>query len=202
VTELERSSTIDGVVLVRPTVHGDGRGRFVETFRSEWFPDLGPMVQGNHAERRAGTLVGLHHHRLQTDYWYVVRGHGRAVLHDLRPDSATDGATEVIDLGEIGGADHNHLGLLIPPGVAHGIVALTDLSLTYLVDRTYDPDDELGLAWDDPEVAADWGVDDPILSARDRTNPRRADLFAGPAERAGRGDRTAPEPDPDPAASP
>jgi dTDP-4-dehydrorhamnose 3,5-epimerase len=182
VTELERSSTIDGVVLVRPTVHGDGRGQFVETFRSDWFPDLGPMVQGNHAERRAGTLVGLHYHCLQTDYWYVVRGHGRAVLHDLRPDSATDGATQVIDLGEIGGADHNHLGLLIPPGVAHGILALTDLSLTYLVDRTYDPDDELGLAWDDPDVAAPWGVEHPVLSERDRSNPGRSTLVARRAD--------------------
>jgi len=82
----------------------------------------------------------------------------------------------VIELGEIAGADHNHLGLLIPPGVAHGIAAITDVSLTYLVDATYDPADELGLAWDDPAVGADWGLDAPILSERDRTNPASADL--------------------------
>jgi dTDP-4-dehydrorhamnose 3,5-epimerase len=62
----------------------------------------------------------------------------------------------------------------IPPGVAHGFAALTDVLLTYLVDNYYDPADELGLAWDDPEVGADWGVADPILSPRDQGNPRRA----------------------------
>ena len=99
------------------------------------------------------------------------------------------GATDVIDLGEIAGGDHNHLGLLIPPGVAHGIAALTDVSLTYLVDATYDPEDELGLAWDDPAVGADWGIDDPILSARDRANPASADLPAHQRPRFEAGER-------------
>jgi dTDP-4-dehydrorhamnose 3,5-epimerase len=67
-------------------------------------------------------------------------------------------------------------GVYIPPGVAHGFAALTDVLLTYLVDNYYDNSDELGLAWDDPEVGADWGLSDPILSARDQSNPRRADL--------------------------
>jgi dTDP-4-dehydrorhamnose 3,5-epimerase len=176
VTVLEPSTAIAGMVVARPDVHGDDRGRFVETYRAEWFPEVGTMVQGNHAERRRGTLVGLHYHRRQSDYWYVVRGHARAVCHDLRIGSPTEGATVVIDLGEIAGGDHNHLGLLIPPGVAHGIAALTDVSLTYLVDATYDPADELGLAWDDPAVDADWGLERPILSARDQRNPARTDL--------------------------
>lgn len=177
-TVLEPSPAIHGMVIARPDAHGDERGRFVETYRSEWFPSTGPMVQGNHAERRERTLVGLHYHLHQSDYWYVVRGHARAVFHDLRSGSPTEGATAVIDLGEIAGGDHNHLGLLIPPGVAHGIAALTDVSLTYLVDATYDPADELGLAWDDPDVGADWGIDRPILSERDQANPARADLPA------------------------
>ena len=66
--------------------------------------------------------------------------------------------------------------MFIPPGVAHGFASLTDLTLTYLVDSYYNPEDELGVAWDDPEIGADWGVTDPILSARDQANPRRADL--------------------------
>ncbi len=93
------------------------------------------------------------------------------VLHDLRVGSRTDGATEVIDLDE----DVDQ-GVYIPPGVAHGFAALSDILLTYLVDNYYDPDDELGLAWDDPAVGADWGVSDPILSARDQNNPRRDDI--------------------------
>jgi dTDP-4-dehydrorhamnose 3,5-epimerase len=176
VTILEPSAAIAGVVVARPEVHGDERGRFVETYRAAWFPEVGPMVQSNHAERRHGTLVGLHYHLHQHDYWYVVRGHARAVCHDLRIGSPTEGATLVIDLGEPAGGAHNHLGLLIPPGVAHGIAALTDVSLTYLVDATYDPTDELGLAWDDPAVDADWGLEEPILSTRDQRNPARADL--------------------------
>ena len=175
VTVLEPLAAVAGVVVARPERHGDERGRFVETYRAEWFPDTAPMVQGNHAERRAGTLVGLHFHRRQTDYWYVVRGHARAVVHDLRVGSPTEGATAAVDLGEIGG-DHNHLGLLIPPGVAHGFAALTDVSITYLVDATYDPADELGMRWDDVDV--DWGLADPVLSGRDRANPHRSDLPA------------------------
>ena len=60
--------------------------------------------------------------------------------------------------------------------MAHGFAALTDVTMTYLVDRYYDPDDELGVAWDDPEVGADWGVEEPILSKRDQANPRRSEL--------------------------
>ena len=70
--------------------------------------------------------------------------------------------------------------MFIPPGVAHGFAALTDMTITYLVDGYYNPADELGVAWDDPAIAADWGVTDPILSDRDQANPRRADLPDGP----------------------
>ena len=66
--------------------------------------------------------------------------------------------------------------MYIPPGVAHGFAALTDILLTYLVDNYYDASDEHGLAWDDPAVGADWGVTDPILSVRDQSNPRRDDI--------------------------
>ena len=172
--ELLPSKTIDNVVVVRPDVHGDQRGRFVETYRRSWFPDGREMVQGNRSEKQAGALVGLHFHLHQADYWYLLRGRARVVLHDLRLGSRTEGATEVIELDE----DVDQ-GVYIPPGVAHGFAALTDILLTYLVDNYYDPADELGLAWDDPEVAADWGVTDPILSTRDLANPRRADIPEG-----------------------
>jgi dTDP-4-dehydrorhamnose 3,5-epimerase len=166
--ELIPSASIEGVVVVRPDVHGDQRGRFVETYRRSWFPDGREMVQGNRSEKQAGALVGLHFHRHQADYWYLLRGRARVVLHDLRIGSRTDGATEVIELSE-----EIDQGVFIPPGVAHGFAALTDILLTYLVDDYYDPADELGLAWDDPVVGADWGVRQPILSGRDQSNPRR-----------------------------
>jgi dTDP-4-dehydrorhamnose 3,5-epimerase len=169
--EIRRSPVIDGVVVVEPTVHGDERGIFVETWRREWVPEGREMLQSNRADRRSGTVVGLHFHLRQADFWYVPSGRARVVLHDLRAGSPTTGATLHLDIGEPG-----HTGVHIPPGVAHGFAALTDVTVTYLVDGYYDPADELGVAWDDPAVAADWGVTAPVLSARDRANPRAVDL--------------------------
>ena len=180
--ELEPSSAIDGVVVVSPNIHGDDRGIFIETYRRQWFPGGREMIQGNRGDRKAGAVVGLHYHLHQADYWYVPYGRARVVLHDLRVGSPTDGATEVIDLGSepgTAGVDHDHRGIYIPPGLAHGFAALTDMTITYLVDGYYNPADELGVAWDDPEIGADWGVTEPTLSARDQANPRRADLPEG-----------------------
>jgi dTDP-4-dehydrorhamnose 3,5-epimerase len=69
--------------------------------------------------------------------------------------------------------------------VAHGFAALTDMTITYLVDSYYNPNDELGVAWDDPEIGADWGVTAPVLSTRDQKNPRRADIAPELAPRYG-----------------
>ncbi len=172
--ELLPSSTIDDVLTVRPDAHGDERGRFVETYRRSWFPLGREMVQANRSVKQAGALVGLHYHLHQADYWYLLAGRARVVLHDLRQGSPTDGATELVDLD--GDVDQ---GLFIPPGVAHGFAALTDLQLTYMVDNYYNASDELGLAWDDPAVGADWGITEPVLSNRDMTNPRRLDIADG-----------------------
>jgi len=165
------SHVIAGVYVVEPAIHGDERGRFIETYRRSWFPLGREMVQGNRSDKTANTVVGLHYHLHQADYWLVPRGTARVVLHDLRDGSPTDGATQVIEIGE---ADSR--GIFIPPGVAHGFAALTDMMITYMVDSYYNPDDELGVAWDDPAIGADWGVTGPILSARDQANPRRADI--------------------------
>jgi dTDP-4-dehydrorhamnose 3,5-epimerase len=174
--EVQESDAIAGVYVVQPVVHGDERGIFIETYRREWFPQGREMVQGNRGNRQAGAIVGLHYHLHQADYWYVPAGSARVVLHDLREGSPTDGVTLTIDLGERDDGSFDHRGVFIPPGVAHGFAALSDMVITYLVDGYYDPDDELGVAWDDPAIDADWGVTEPILSGRDRANPRRADL--------------------------
>jgi dTDP-4-dehydrorhamnose 3,5-epimerase len=147
VASVQQSDVIAGIGIAVLDVHGDDRGRFVETYRRQWFPGGREMVQANRADRVAGSVVGLHFHLKQADYWYVPAGSAR--------------------------------GVYIPPGVAHGFAALTDFTLTYLVDGYYDPADELGVAWDDPDVGADWGVADPVLSGRDRRNPRRAELPGG-----------------------
>jgi len=174
VPTVTESELVAGVRLVVPDVHGDPRGRFIETYRRSWFPDGREMVQGNRGDRRAGAVVGLHYHLHQADYWYVPFGRARVVLHDLREGGPTAGATLALELSE-----DNHHGVFIPPGVAHGFAALTDMTITYLVDGYYNPADELGVAWDDPDIGADWGVTDAVLSERDRANPRRRDLPAG-----------------------
>jgi len=170
---ITESPAIAGVFHVRPQVHGDARGVFVETFRREWVPGAREMIQANRADRAAGSVVGLHYHLHQADYWYVPNGRARVVLHDLRVGSTTEGATECFDLGVGADGTTEHPCVFIPPGVAHGFASLTDMTITYLVDGYYNAADELGVAWDDPEIAGDWGVTDPVLSARDQANPKR-----------------------------
>ncbi len=167
---------IDGVWVVEPDIHADARGSFIETYRRSWFPGQREMIQANRGDRAAKTIVGLHYHLHQSDYWYVPFGSLRVVLHDLREGSSTDGATWTIDLGAQPDGTHRHTGVYIPPGVAHGFSALSDCTITYLVDGYYNPADELGVAWNDPEIGADWGVESPIVSDRDAANPLRNEL--------------------------
>ena len=162
---------IQDVKLAMPDVHSDERGLFVETYRKEWFGT--EMVQANRADRAQGCIVGLHYHLKQADYWYVPFGRARVVLYDLRINSPTQGSAFTLDLG-IG--QNVNTGVYIPAGVAHGFAALTDITITYLVDRYYDPADELGMAYNDPNVAVDWGIETPVLSERDQQNPLLADI--------------------------
>ncbi|MBV7329011.1 dTDP-4-dehydrorhamnose 3,5-epimerase [Chloroflexi bacterium TSY] len=146
---------------------GDDRGRFMETFRKEWFPERSwDIIQTNRSDSTKGVLRGLHYHHKQVDYWTVIRGTLRVGLADLRKDSNTYQAVETIDVG-----DDNLMGVFIPIGVAHGFLGLTDATLMYIVDNYYDGDDEFGVAWNDPDLAIDWGIDNPILSGRDQKNP-------------------------------
>ncbi|MEW5985884.1 MAG: dTDP-4-dehydrorhamnose 3,5-epimerase [Chloroflexota bacterium] len=170
---IRESSHIPGVLLVELRPFADERGRFMETFRKEWFPHRNwSLIQANRSDSKAGVLRGLHYHHHQVDYWYVVNGRLRAGLVDLRRGSSTFRATQLIDVG----AD-DHLGLYIPVGVAHGFLALTDVTLTYLVDNYYDGGrDEWGVAWDDPDIGLAWGIETPLVSPRDQGNPRLCDI--------------------------
>jgi dTDP-4-dehydrorhamnose 3,5-epimerase len=144
----------------------------METFRREWFPWVNwEKMQSNRSDSKANVLRGLHFHRYQIDYWYVPKGIVRAVMVDLRPSSPTYRAVQIIELGE----DYN-TGLFIPEGVAHGFLALTDATLTYIVNNYYDGKDEYGVAWNDPDLNIDWGVETPIISGRDAANPRFTDI--------------------------
>lgn len=171
-SQIQESTFIKDVQLVTLTPYADERGRFMETFRKEWFPQRSwEIVQTNRSDSMAGVLRGLHYHFQQVDYWYVVNGRIRVGLCDLRPTSPTYRASQTIEMGA-----ENQLGLFIPTGVAHGFVALTDATLIYLVDNYYDGADEYGVAWNDPEIGLAWGVESPLLSGRDAANPRLKEI--------------------------
>ena len=171
-TEIVASTQIEGVKFAQLRAFGDERGRFLETFRKNWFPERAwEIVQTNRSDSKAGVLRGLHYHFRQVDYWYCAAGVLRVGLADLRRSSPTYGKSQVIEIG-----DANQMGVFIPCGVAHGFYAVTDVTLTYLVDNYYDGGDELGVLWNDPVLAVPWGVAEPILSARDRSNPLLHDI--------------------------
>lgn len=162
--KLEEVPGIPGAVLAQPKVNEDSRGSFMEIFREDL---LGvQFVQANHSHSKKGVLRGLHWHKKQADAWYVINGHAQAMLADLRTPSQ-EPAVASIDL--IGGEPQV---LYIPPGVAHGFLGVTDVDLIYWVTGYYDASDEFGVAWDDPTLAAPWKDHSPILSDRDRANPK------------------------------
>ena len=171
-SEILASSAILGVKFVQLRVFEDERGRFMETFRQAWFPERPwDIVQANRSDSHAGVLRGLHYHHCQVDFWHVAHGAIRVGLADLRRSSPTRGAVQVFEIG-----DGNLVGVFIPVGVAHGFYALTDATLTYIVDNYYDGADECGVAWDDPDLAVPWQAIAPSLSLRDRANPRLRDI--------------------------
>lgn len=169
---ISNAEDMPGLRVIKLTPHVDARGRFIETFRQEWFPGKPAMLQGNRSDSEANVLRGLHFHLKQADYWYVPAGRVLVALADLREGSPTQGAVSTFEIG-----DGHDLGVYIPPGVAHGYYALTKATMTYLVDRTYDNQDEFGVAWDCPDMAIRWPFQGtPLLSGRDQKNPRCRDL--------------------------
>ena len=170
-TDITPSEIIQDVVFITPEIFSDDRGMFIETWRKEWIPSGREMVQSNRADRKSGSLVGLHYHLFQSDYWYVPAGSVQVILYDLREGSPTVGNLISAYLGVLPNGEHNHQGIYIPPGVAHGFAALSDMTITYLVDSYYNPEDELGVAWNDPDINAPWNLVEPTISERDSLNP-------------------------------
>jgi dTDP-4-dehydrorhamnose 3,5-epimerase len=168
---------IPGVRLVELISHGDERGAFIEVYRQEWIPEgAPPIVQSNLSYSRAGVLRGLHFHQQQADYWCVVEGEAFVALVDLRQGSPTFRATAGVTFR----AAERLRGLYVPPGVAHGFCAVTDVVLLYQVDAYFNGKDEHGIAWDDPELAIAWPVEAPTLSERDRGNPSLSEALREP----------------------
>ena len=170
------TTPIHGVVVKDLATRVDDRGAFTELFRASWFPGAAPMVQSNLSVSRVGVLRGMHYHRRQADYWCVQDGVAFVCLYDLRAGSPTQrtGAAFTFD------ASRGLRGLYIPAGVAHGFSAVSEVRLLYLVDAEFTGDDELGFAWDDPDLGVAWPVERPTLSDRDRSNPTLASALVDP----------------------
>ena len=175
----KRRTSIEDAFLYTLPRYPDNRGTFVEAFRKSWTEkEYGGDVQMNCSHSRGGVVRGLHYHLRQTDYWFLASGRILVALVDVRPFKSTLGVVETIEM-EAGRPES----LLIPPGVAHGYATLEPASLVYLVNRYFTGEDEYGLAWDDPELDIDWGVENPIVSQRDGSNPQFAELNTSEIER-------------------
>jgi dTDP-4-dehydrorhamnose 3,5-epimerase len=165
---------LPGVEFSRLRRHADVRGGFAEAWRMRGSTDAEPFpaVQANLSLSAKGVLRGLHLHRRQWDLWVVVSGVAFVALVDIRP-MLEDPAAGPLVRTEVLAKDET---VRIPPGVAHGFLAVEATELLYFVTREYDASDELGFAWDDPRAAVEWPSVEtpdrrPILSDRDRSNP-------------------------------
>ena len=143
---------IEGVVIKKLTVHTDKRGFFVELIRKS-DPLFAGFAQVSHSLSNKGVLKAWHLHRKQTDLLYVVSGDIKLALFDLRKTSKTYKELAELLLGE----SYKRCVVKIPPGVAHGYLVLhSPLHIIYLMNREYDPRDELRLPPDDPQIGYDW----------------------------------------------
>ena len=169
---------IEGLVLIEPDVFGDERGFLLETYNVRAWRELGvevEFVQENHSRStRPGTLRGLHFQTSPGQAKLVRCPRGRIwdVAVDLRRGSPTFGRWEAHELD-----DERHRQLLVPVGFAHGFCVLSEVAdVAYELSSLYDPATEAEVAWDDPEIAIEWPISDPILSERDRNAPRLAEI--------------------------
>ena len=171
-------TNVDGVVIIEPKVFGDERGFFLETFQAERYKELAgidlPFVQDNHSRSGKNVLRGLHFQKTnpQGKLVRVVRGEVFDVAVDIRKDSPTYGLWAGVILSE-----ENKRQFWVPPGYGHGFCVLTDVAdFQYKCTDYYDPSDEGGLIWNDPDVAIEWPIDQPLLSDKDAKLPSLKEL--------------------------
>ena len=171
-------SGIKGVYTIEPDVYEDDRGFFMETFHIERYRKLlgtnVDFVQDNISRSSKNVLRGMHFQKNYPQGKIVKASRGEIldVIVDLRKNSPTYGTWESFKLSE-----QNKLQVWIPPGFAHGFLVLSDSAdFEYKCTEYYHPEDEHCLIWNDPEVAIDWPIKEPILSAKDRRGMFLKDL--------------------------
>lgn len=162
------SLALPEVLLIEPTLYADARGSFVELFNERRFQEHGlpcSFVQDNVSRSRCGVIRGLHYQRARPQGKLIsaVEGSVFDVAVDIRVGSPTFAQWVSMELE----AGDGRL-LYVPPGFAHGFTALTDgAAVLYKCSDFYVPDDQFGILFDDPALAIDWPVDEPILVERD-----------------------------------
>ena len=169
---------LDDCVIIEPKVFGDERGFFLETFQAERYTSeagiMLPFVQDNHSRSSKSVLRGLHFQKTkpQGKLVRVVRGQVYDVAVDIRNGSTTYGQWEGLILSE-----ENKTQLWVPPGFAHCFVVLSDTAdFEYKCTDYYDPSDEGSILWNDSDLDITWPIDNPILSNKDASADRLADL--------------------------
>lgn len=169
---------IEDVVIIEPGLWEDERGYFFESFNRERFKELTGLdiefVQDNESRSKEGVVRGLHFQLppyAQSKLVRVVRGEILDVVVDIRRGSPTFGHSVTVHLSE-----DNHRQLFIPRGFAHGFRVLRgDAIVQYKVDNYYNADSEGAIRWNDPQLNIDWGIDKPIVSAKDAAAPTLAE---------------------------
>jgi dTDP-4-dehydrorhamnose 3,5-epimerase len=165
------------LALIEPEIHGDERGFMAETFRADSWRELGAdadFVQENHSRSGKGILRGIHFQTVPGQAKLVRCARGRIwdAVVDLRRDSPTYRRWEGHELD-----DERHRQLFVPIGFGHGFCVLSETAdVAYKLSSYYDPATESGIAWDDPEIGIEWPISDPVLSERDRSAPRLAEV--------------------------
>ncbi len=172
---------IEGLCIIEPTVFGDDRGYFFETYNQNDMKEAGldmVFVQDNQSKSKRGVLRGLHYQKQfpQGKLVRVIKGEVFDVAVDLRADSETYGKWYGVILSE-----ENKKQFYLPEGFAHGFVVLSDeAEFCYKCTDFYHPGDEGGLMWNDPEIGIEWPIPDDmelILSEKDQNNLSFKDTF-------------------------
>ncbi len=166
------ATELPGVIIVEPTVLGDDRGFFMEIYHEAIFRDGGipeAFVQDNHSKSGRGVLRGLHYQlpNPQGKLVRVVSGTVFDVAADIRKGSPHFGKWTGVELSA-----ENKLQLWVPPGFAHGFAVTSEAAeVVYKCTALYDGPNDRGIRWNDPAIGVEWPIDEPILSAKDRSSP-------------------------------
>ena len=171
------ATKLDGVLLITPDVFGDERGFFMETYNEAKAMEAGlseKFVQDNHSRSAKGVLRGLH---FQYPQWQgklvrTIAGEIYDVAVDIREGSETFGQWFGCYL-----SSENKQQLYVPAGFAHGFCVTSDFAdVAYKCTSLYEPAQDAGVLWNDPDIGIDWPVESPILSEKDVNAPRLSEL--------------------------